>query len=170
MNYVNEDVLTLDRVSISNMLQKIGREEVIAEILAGLLKSPKAISSKYFYNRKGSLLFEEITRLKEYYPSRTEKRILKKIAPNLMERYGTYEIIELGPGDHSKISILLNATPESKQKEIRYLPLDISQSAIRNLAESLVADFPRLHVEGYAVDFVSQFDPISVKTFHNSAI
>ena len=85
---------------------------------------------------------------------------MKKIAPNLMERYGTYEIIELGPGDHSKISILLNATPESKQKEIRYLPLDISQSAIRNLAESLVADFPRLHVEGYAVDFVSQFDPI----------
>ena len=59
MNYVNEDVLTLDRVSISNMLQKIGREEVITEILAGLLKSPKAISSKYFYNRKGSLLFEE---------------------------------------------------------------------------------------------------------------
>ena len=84
MNFVNEDILTQDRVSITNLLQEIGQEEVIAEIVAGLSAQGKYISSKYFYNKKGSLLFEEITRLKEYYPTRTEKGILKQI--NMMMR------------------------------------------------------------------------------------
>ncbi len=160
MNYVNEDIITLDRVSITNMLQEIGPEEVIADIVTGLHAAQKTISSKYFYNDEGSILFEEITRLKEYYPTRTEKSILKRIAPGLMEQYGAYELIELGPGDHSKISILLNAASGPDQKSTRYLPLDISQPAIRSSAESLVSTFPHLHVEGYALDFLSQFEPI----------
>jgi len=113
-----------------------------------------------FYNGKELLLFEEITRLEEYSPARTEKSILKKIASGLMEQYGAYEFIELGPGDHSKISILLNATKGMNLKSVRYLPLDISQTAIRSSAESLVNTFPHLHVEGYALDFLSQFEPI----------
>lgn len=160
MNFVNEDIVTLKRVSITNLLQEIGPDMVIKEIVAGLNAEQKAISSKFFYNDKGSLLFEEITRLKEYYPARTEKSILKKIAPGLMEQYGGFEIIELGPGDHSKISILLNATEGMDLPSIRYLPLDISQPAIRSSAESLINTFPQLHVEGYAVDFISQFEPI----------
>ena len=160
MNFVNEDIVTLNRVSITNLLQEIGPDTVIEEIVAGLNAEQKAISSKYFYNGQGSLLFEEITRLKEYYPTRTEKTILKNIAPYLMEQYGGFEIIELGPGDHSKISILLNATEGLDLTSIRFLPLDISQPAIRSSAESLVNTFPQLHVEGYAVDFISQFEHI----------
>jgi len=161
MNYVNQDTVTLNRISITNLLQEIGPEEVRMEIVNGLMTEPKSISSKYFYNREGSLLFEEITRLEEYYPTRTEKEILKQIAPALMRTCRSYDIIELGPGDHSKISILLNAGRGMKLTSIRYLPLDISQPAIRDSAESLVNDFPNLHVEGYAVDFMSQFEPIS---------
>ena len=160
MNFVNEDVITLSRISITNLLQEIGPEEVRTEIIAGLNSDPKYISSKYFYNTKGSLLFEEITRLEEYYPTRTEKGILKQIAPGLMKQYGTYEIIELGPGDHSKISILLSAAAEMNLPSMLYLPLDISQPAIRNSAEELVSTFPNLNVEGYAVDFISQFGPV----------
>jgi L-histidine N-alpha-methyltransferase len=160
MNFVNEEIVTLNRVSITNLLQEIGPEEVVAEILAGLQAQQKYISSKYFYNKEGSILFEEITRLKEYYPTRTEKEILKKIAPGLMKRYGSYEIIELGPGDHSKISILLNATEGLDLSVIRYLPLDISQPALKVSAKELVSAYPNLHVEGYAVDFLSQFEPV----------
>ncbi len=160
MNFVNEDIVTLNRVSITNLLQEIGPDSVIEEIVTGLRAEQKTISSKYFYNGQGSLLFEEITHLKEYYPTRTEKSILKKIALGLMEKYGEYEIIELGPGDHSKISILLNAASGMKLESVRYLPLDISQPAIRSSAESLVNTFPNLHIEGYAVDFISQFEPI----------
>jgi len=163
MNFVNEDIVTLNRISITNLLQEIGPDEVSAEIVAGLLADQKTISSKYFYNSNGSLLFEEITRLEEYYPTRTEKGILRQIAPSLMKQYSSYEIIELGPGDHSKISILLNAATGLKQSSIRYLPLDISQPAIRSSAESLVTAFPNLHIEGYAVDFFSQFEPIQRK-------
>ena len=161
MNFVNEDVITLSRISITNLLQEIGPEEVRTEIIAGLNTDPKQISSKYFYNTEGSLLFEEITRLEEYYPTRTEKGILKQIAPGLMRQYGTYEIIELGPGDHSKISILLSVTAGMNLPSMRYLPLDISQPAIRDSAEELVSTFPNLNVEGYAVDFISQFGPVN---------
>ncbi len=160
MNFVNEDIVTLNRISITNLLQEIGPDEVSTEIVAGLQADQKAISSKYFYNSDGSLLFEEITRLEEYYPTRTEKSILKQIAPALMQQYKGHDIIELGPGDHSKISILLNAATGLKQSTIRYLPLDISQPALRSSAESLVTAFPNLLVEGYAVDFFSQFGPI----------
>ncbi len=160
MNFVNEETVALNRVSITNLLQEIGPEEVIAEIVGGLQAPQKSISSKYFYNKEGSILFEEITRLKEYYPTRTEKGILKQIAPDLMKRYGSYEIIELGPGDHSKISILLNAAEGLDLTSIRYLPLDISQPALRSSAEELVSTFPNLHVEGYAVDFISQFGSV----------
>ena len=160
MNFVNEDIVTLNRISITNLLQEIGPDEVSAEIVAGLEADQKSISSKFFYNGDGSLLFEEITRLEEYYPTRTEKGILKQIAPDLMKQYKGYEIIELGPGDHSKISILLKAAAEMNPASLRYLPLDISQPALRSSAESLVTAFPNLLVEGYAVDFFSQFGPI----------
>lgn len=160
MNFVNEDTVTLKRISITNLLQEIGTEEVVKEIVSGLQARQRHISSKFFYNKQGSILFEEITRLKEYYPTRTEKAILKQIAPDLMNRYADYEILELGPGDHSKISILLGAASEKDFPVIRYLPLDISQPALRSSAEELVSIFPNLHVEGYAVDFFSQFGSI----------
>ena len=163
MNFISQEIITKNRVSITNQLQEIGPGEVTEEIVTALQTTPKSIPSKYFYNSLGSLLFEEITRLEEYYPTRTEKAILRKIAPALMKKYGAYEIIELGPGDHSKISILLQAAKGINMKYVRYLPLDISQQAIKNSAESLVNDFSNVEIEGYAADFTSQFDLIRRK-------
>ena len=160
MNYVDEDILVRNRISITNQLQEIGVEEVRKEILEGLQAEQKSISSKYFYNRAGSILFEKITRLEEYYPTRTEKAILQSIAPGLMERYGTYDMVELGPGDHSKISILLQAATRLGLDKMRYLPLDISRPALQSSAEMLVNMFPNLHVEAYTLDFTTQFEAV----------
>lgn len=157
MNFVNEDIITLNRVSITNLLQEIGPEEVRREIVTGLISGQKSISSKYFYNREGSRLFEEITALEEYYPTRTEAGILKGIAPDLMKKHQGYDIIELGSGDSSKISILFRAAAERQVEMLHYLPLDISQTAIRSSAEGITREFSNVQVEGYAVDFTSQF-------------
>ena len=158
MNYVSEETITLNRVSITNLLQEIGPEEVRAEIIAGLSSEKRHISSKYFYNKAGSELFEEITDLEEYYPTRTEMGILERIAPELMKKIKGYDIIELGSGDSSKISILLEAASRSHCGEINYLPLDISQPAIQRSAKELIESFPDINIDGYAVDFTSQFE------------
>jgi L-histidine N-alpha-methyltransferase len=160
MNFISQEIITKSRVSITNQLQEIGPVEVTEEIVAALQSTRRSIPSKYFYNGTGSLLFEEITRLEEYYPTRTEKAILRHIAPGLMKQFGTYDIIELGPGDHSKISILLQAATGMNMKSVRYLPLDISQQAIKNSAENLVKAFSCVEIEGYAADFTSQLDLI----------
>lgn len=160
MNFVNEEIISLNRISISNLLQEIGPEEVREEIIAGLTSRQKHISSKYFYNQAGSELFEEITTLEEYYPTRCELGILERIAPSIMDACKAYDIIEMGSGDSSKISILLRAAQDMQLGKISYLPLDISQSAIQNSAEDLMETFPDVHIEGYAVDFTSQFDQI----------
>lgn len=160
MNYVKEEVITRKRVSITNHLQEIGKDKVQDEIIAGLVAERKNISSKYFYNPSGSRLFEEITGLEEYYPTRTEKGILKKVAPELLLSCRGYELIELGPGDNSKISILLEAARRIDGGPRRYFPVDISQSAIRDSAEELVGLFPEVQIEGFAADFTSQFELI----------
>jgi L-histidine N-alpha-methyltransferase len=84
--------------------------------------------------------------------------ILERIAPALMKQYAGYDLIELGSGDSSKISILLEAATELSADSIHYMPLDISQEAIRASAEFLVDEYPNINIEGYAVDFISQFD------------
>ncbi len=160
MNYSSEEVISQSRISITNLLPEIGPEEVIGELVTGLQAEQKYIASKYFYNERGSLLFEEITRLDEYYPTRTEKQILKRIAPALMRNAKGHEIIELGPGDHSKVSILLSAAEQWSEDPVCYLPLDISQPALRSSAQRLVRDFPNLQIEGYAMDFISQVEQI----------
>lgn len=158
MNFNNESILTQDRISIKSLLPEIGTEEVREEIIRGLHSERKHISSKYFYNEAGSLLFEEITHLEEYYPTRTEKSILRSIAPSLMSKYASYDILELGSGDCSKVAILISAVPEAG--EVLYLPLDFSESAIMESAKGIVQAFSKVEIEGYVVDFTTQFDLI----------
>lgn len=161
MNFNEESILTQSRISIKSLLPEIGTDEVREEIVRGLQSRHKHISSKYFYNEAGSLLFEDITHLEEYYPTRTEKSILRSIAPSLMNKYGSYDILELGSGDCSKVAILISAVPDAG--EVLYLPLDFSESAIKDSAKGIVHTFPKVEVEGYVVDFTSQFDLIQRK-------
>jgi L-histidine N-alpha-methyltransferase len=160
MNYSTVETLTKTGVKMRNFLPDIGLEAVQKEILTGLRANSKYISSKFFYDKKGSRLFEDITRLDEYYPTRTEKKILATIGRDLNLDFSDFSIVELGSGDHSKIQLLFEQIPEKKLATIHYFPVDISQSAIESSAEKLADKFPMLEIEGLVADFVSQLHVI----------
>ncbi|MDX1285857.1 MAG: L-histidine N(alpha)-methyltransferase, partial [Draconibacterium sp.] len=156
MNFEEVGILQKNRATIKNLLPEIGIEQARAEIINGLVSEKPFISSKFFYDEKGSQLFEEITKLEEYYPTLTEKKILREIAPELMNRNSSFEIIELGSGDCSKISILLDAVENQNLENLRYIPVDFSKSAIEDSANELAERFPNLEINGYVADFTNQ--------------
>ena len=83
MNYIHQEVNTKESIKIHNLLPQIGIEKARLEIIAGLECEPKRISPKYFYNKEGGILFEKITKLEEYYPTRCEKEILSNVVNSL---------------------------------------------------------------------------------------
>jgi L-histidine Nalpha-methyltransferase len=118
----------------------------------GLAATPKALPPKHFYDERGSELFERITRLPEYYQSRTELRILRRVADGLVARHGMGELVELGSGASRKTAVLLDAMRDAGLLE-RYVPFDVCPEAILAAAGRLVEDYPGLEVHGVAGDF-----------------
>lgn len=147
-----------DRISISDHLQEIGVPAMRKELLEGLQATTKYISSKYFYDDEGSRLFEEITALPEYYPSRTEKEILATLWKKLHINADELNIVELGSGDSSKISLLLSQLSDAELSRTRYFPVDISHAAINGAANELINRFPTIEVHGLVADFIGQPD------------
>jgi L-histidine N-alpha-methyltransferase len=131
------------------------------EILAGIMATQKYLPCKFFYDDIGSKLFEQITRLEEYYPSRTEKSILKKHAKELMQGAEGSSIVELGSGDCSKISILLQVLPRAILKTSTYVPIDVSMSALKDSRSKLRKRFGAIEVCGIVADFMQQIHRIS---------
>lgn len=129
-----------------------------AEILAGLHSIPKKISSSFFYDDIGSELFEEITKLPEYYPPDTEKPLLKELADYLKPELDNIDLIEIGSGDCSKISILLDAIKNISSA--RYIPFDISEDAILKSANILNERYNSLNIHGMVADFYSHLELI----------
>lgn len=160
MIFTETGVLEQQKVNIKNLLPEIGIEQARQEIISGLINKNKFISSKYFYDNIGSDLFEEITILPEYYPTRTEKGILKIIASELMNRNAVFDIIELGSGDCSKISILINTLSKSSISGLTYLPVDFSYSAVEKSYNELSIQFPEIKIDGYVADFTHQLNQI----------
>ncbi len=148
------------RLTVESHLPKIGKKEIISRILADLSRTPKKISSLYFYDPAGSKLFERITNLPEYYPTRVEKKILKKAAADIGPTLRELDVVEIGSGDASKISILLNATSSRQRDSLRYVPVDVSRSAVEQAAENLLERFPALSVHAVIADFASQIHHI----------
>jgi L-histidine N-alpha-methyltransferase len=119
---------------------------------AGLAAAPKALPPKHFYDERGSELFERITRLPEYYQSRTELRILRRVADGIVARHGTGELVELGSGASRKTAVLLDAMRDAALLE-RYVPFDVCPEAILAAAGRLAPEYPGLEVHGVAGDF-----------------
>lgn len=128
------------------------RDEMAADVRAGLTATPKELPPKYFYDGRGSELFEQITRLPEYYPTRAETEILEAHAGDLIDRARPSELLELGSGSSRKTRLLLEAMHASRSGW-RYVPLDVSEDALVAAAEALTADEPWLTVEGLVGDF-----------------
>lgn len=119
-------------------------------MLAGLARKPRSISPKFFYDAAGSQLFDRICELPEYYPTRTELRILGERAGEIAEQIGPgAEIVEFGAGSLTKVRLLLDALEAPR----RYLPIDISGEHLEAAAERLKADYPRLVVQPIAADY-----------------
>ena len=159
---VKEATLYTDTlIKIDNFLPEIDNKAVIDSIYSDLTSTPKSISSIYFYDVIGSKLFEEITRLPEYYLTRTERVLLNKISMDIGEKLRDVDIVEFGSGDCSKISILLDAIPEYQMESIHYIPVDVSEPVIEESAGILVNKFPGLSIHGVVVDFLKQLPLIS---------
>lgn len=145
-------------IDIVNLVESLPSQQVKNEMINGLKSAPKFISSKYFYDHYGSELFERITRLDEYYPTRTEKSILERIAPGIAENPGIKSIIELGSGDCSKSCMLFEAYPQQELSKLTYYPVDVSSSALRESSELLNQRYPELNITGYVADFVEHIE------------
>ncbi len=156
MNYPQSAVCDGANFTLRNYLPAMGDDDAAGAILDGLTSRPKRVSSMFFYDAAGSKLFEEITRLPEYYPSRTEKKLLGRLDPSFYDKPGRLNIVEIGSGDCSKISILLGAIPPERWPSVRYMPVDVSDTAIRESADELRRRFPGIEIEGIVADFTRQ--------------
>ena len=123
------------------------------EVRAGLTAPQKTLPSKYFYDAYGSELFEQITELPEYYQTRTELAILQSLADDLAERYRWSEVVEIGSGSSKKTLTILDAL-EERGYLTRFVPIDVSESMLRESAESLIERYPKLQVHGIVGDFM----------------
>ncbi len=125
-----------------------------ADVHAGLAQNPKAIPARWFYDATGSALFEDITALPEYYPTRSETDLLRRHAADLAAAIGPGRaVVELGSGSSAKTPLLLGAIDPAA-----YVPVDISGEFLRDSAAELAADFPGLPVYPVEADFTQRVD------------
>jgi L-histidine N-alpha-methyltransferase len=122
-----------------------------ADVRAGLTATPKELPPKYFYDDRGSELFDAITRLPEYYPTRAERAILHAVAPDIASRTGADTLIELGSGTSEKTRLLLGALADHGTLE-RFVPFDVSETTLR-AAAAAVADEYAISVHAVVGDF-----------------
>ncbi len=122
-----------------------------ADVLAGLANRPKTIPSRWLYDDRGSILFEEITGLEEYYPTRTEQAILTGHLAEIADFMGTnVPVVEYGAGSALKTELVLGAVSPAE-----YLPIDISENMLRDTAYRIAARYPAIRVTPVAGDFMS---------------
>ena len=138
------------------------RDALISDARQGLMASPKELSPKYFYDDLGSELFERITTLPEYYPTRTETAILEEHAAELIGTRSALEMVELGGGSSRKTELLLE--PFLQHGGRRYVSMDVSEGALRGAAERMQAKFPTLEFLGAVGDFEKDLPELATRT------
>lgn len=145
----------------------VKENRMLAEIIEGLNKTPKTLSPKYFYDKRGAELFEQICELKEYYPTRTEVSILKTNIEDMTEALGKRPILyEFGSGSSTKTQILLSHIKDI----VGYVPIDICPEYLNAAAEQLKHRFPTLAVSPTCADFCERVElNDSVTRTHNDA-
>ncbi|ATB51526.1 L-histidine N(alpha)-methyltransferase [Corallococcus macrosporus] len=122
------------------------------EALQGLCGMPKELSPKWLYDERGSQLFDDITRLPEYYPTRREREILLAHAGDIARLSGADTLIELGSGTSEKTRLLLDALEEAGQLA-RFVPFDVSEAFLRRAATGLAREYPGITVHAVVGDF-----------------
>lgn len=127
-------------------------EDLRSDVRQGLTASPKWLSPKWFYDATGSELFERITELPEYYPTRTERALIEAHAHDIAERTDAAILVELGSGSSEKTRLLIEAGIKHGSLA-KYVPQDVSPSALSGAIEQISHEFPALEVHGIVSDF-----------------
>ncbi|MFG2953803.1 L-histidine N(alpha)-methyltransferase [Streptomyces sp. NPDC048291] len=125
-----------------------------ADVLTGLTATPKTLPPKWFYDARGSELFERITELPEYYPTRAEREILRTRSGEIAAASGARTLVELGSGSSEKTRLLIDALTGIEV----YVPVDVSESALAQAGEALVAERPGLTVHALIADFTGRLE------------
>ena len=149
----------IPEIRIDSWLSEVDERSLAYDVLDGLTRPFKEIPPKHFYDTRGSELFEQICGLPEYYPTRTERRILLARAGEIVRVTGAGELVELGSGSAEKARILLAAMSRAGTLR-RYVPLDVSESALEAAALQLVDEFEELSVHGVIGDFERHLDRV----------
>jgi L-histidine N-alpha-methyltransferase len=132
------------------------RRALARDVRQGLTASPRRLPPKYFYDAAGSALFDRITRLPEYYPTRAERAIVHARGAALMRALSPVDIVEIGAGTATKIRPLLRAAPGAR----RYVPVDVDAQTMVEAARLLVRAFPALSVHGVVGDFERDLEAV----------
>ena len=123
-----------------------------ADVRAGLTATPKTLPPKYFYDARGSELFDDITRLPEYYPTRAETAILEQHAGEIAEQSRCESLIELGSGTSAKTRLLLRALLDGGTLT-EFVPFDVDPAVLADASSALTADYPSLRLSPFVGDF-----------------
>jgi len=149
---LTRDLINIEagRDSVDSRLPDAIPSEFAQDLVEALASRPRSISPKYFYDAAGSQLFDRICELPEYYPTRTELRILTNNAREIAAQMGPHaEIVEFGAGSLRKVRLLLDAM----KRPARYLPIDISAEHLSLSVAALQRDYPGLAVQPVAADY-----------------
>jgi L-histidine Nalpha-methyltransferase len=128
------------------------RSALVADARRGLTATPKDLPPKWFYDERGSMLFDEITRLDEYYPTRTERSILERHGDDIVQVSGADTLVELGSGTSEKTRLLLDAFRRAGRLNA-FVPFDVSTEILETSAAEIAAEYPGTAVHAVAGDF-----------------
>jgi L-histidine Nalpha-methyltransferase len=143
------------------------RRAFLRDVLGGLRRSPKRLPCKYFYDRRGSELFDQICLLDEYYLTRSELAIMERDAAEMGEQIGAgVKLVEYGSGSSVKTRYLLDGLPDP----VAYVPVDISGEHLHRTAAELARDYPRIEILPVCADFTKHFAlPLSNRAASHAA-
>lgn len=144
---------TDQRLRVENYLDEGYFERALrADVLEGMQRTPKQLPPKWFYDDRGSELFEQITRLEEYYPTEAERSILSTQAGEIARASGADTLVELGSGAADKTRVLLDGLSATGQLQ-RFVPFDVSEGILRSSSADLLKEYPDLVISGVVGDF-----------------
>jgi L-histidine Nalpha-methyltransferase len=146
-------------IRIDSHLRDPEERSLADDVLDGLTRPFKELPPKHFYDARGAELFDRICELPEYYPTRAERAILDAKARELAGLTRAAELVELGSGTAAKTRVLLDAL-HGAGTLVRYIPVDVTESAVRDCAEELTGEYPGLRVHGVIGDFERHLDRV----------
>jgi L-histidine Nalpha-methyltransferase len=149
--------VTETAIRIDSHLGGADGRSLAEDVLDGLTRPFKELPPKHFYDARGAELFDQICELPEYYPTRAERAILEQQADELARLTNAAELVELGSGTAAKTRVLLDAL-HAAGTLVRYIPVDVTESMVRECAEELTDEYPGLRVHGVIGDFERHLD------------